>query len=294
MKKEKGGTKMIKKILAIFLFLVIVGVMVFTIDYTNKKNDAIIEEQNTKDLQEKLQQSKIEDYIVDEKYTSVDILSSKVQDLYNKTKIRKEIAEVPEHYKFEKFTNDSIITLTLENKVNSLEKKVFDEILGQEVKFYEFDMHDFSEKAQNLWGKEITYNLEEYQGTFRCEKYNYDKVSQKLIQSFSSKCEVEEDIFSELVFAYETENKLVVIEKNLYVRFIENDKDKIGIYNNVKEKQLVQPLTNEEINKIKQDTEERKNILKKYEKFATYYSYTFLKKEDGTYILKDFNRLNKK
>lgn len=285
---------MIKKILAIFLFLVIVGVMVFTIDYTNKKNDAIIEEQNTKDLQEKLQQSKIEDYIVDEKYTSVDILSSKVQDLYNKTKIRKEIAEVPEHYKFEKFTNDSIITLTLENKVNSLEKKVFDEILGQEVKFYEFDMHDFSEKAQNLWGKEITYNLEEYQGTFRCEKYNYDKVSQKLIQSFSSKCEVEEDIFSELVFAYETENKLVVIEKNLYVRFIENDKDKIGIYNNVKEKQLVQPLTNEEINKIKQDTEERKNILKKYEKFATYYSYTFLKKEDGTYILKDFNRLNKK
>ncbi len=294
MKKEKGGTKMIKKILAIFLFLVIVGVMVFTIDYTNKKNDAIIEEQNTKDLQEKLQQSKIEDYIVDEKYTSVDILSSKVQDLYNKTKIRKEIAEVPEHYKFEKFTNDSIITLTLENKVNSLEKKVFDEILGQEVKFYEFDMHDFSEKAQNLWGKEIIYNLEEYQGTFRCEKYNYDKVSQKLIQSFSSKCEVEEDIFSELVFAYETENKLVVIEKNLYVRFIENDKDKIGIYNNVKEKQLVQPLTNEEINKIKQDTEERKNILKKYEKFATYYSYTFLKKEDGTYILKDFNRLNKK
>lgn len=285
---------MIKKILAIFLFLVIVGVMVFTIDYTNKKNDAIIEEQNTKDLQEKLQQSKIEDYIVDEKYTSVDILSSKVQDLYNKTKIRKEIAEVPEHYKFEKFTNDSIITLTLENKVNSLEKKVFDEILGQEVKFYEFDMHDFSEKAQNLWGKEIIYNLEEYQGTFRCEKYNYDKVSQKLIQSFSSKCEVEEDIFSELVFAYETENKLVVIEKNLYVRFIENDKDKIGIYNNVKEKQLVQPLTNEEINKIKQDTEERKNILKKYEKFATYYSYTFLKKEDGTYILKDFNRLNKK
>ena len=276
-----------KIILAFFLFLIIVGVITFTIYSINEKNNAIINSQNKEQTNTTIpenKKSKVEDAIPDKNYTKLDIDSNKVQNLYERTRIHNEITGVPDYYPNEKFTNDSLITITLENDVKKTENKVYDESLGDYVSFYEYDSEDFSSKVKEIWGENVSYNLEKYSGVNHCEGYSYNQESKKLTLTFATGCGFEEEVLSELVFAYETDKKVVLIEKSLYL-------DYKGIYNNAKEKELIHAYTTEEVNKILSNTEYSKNLLEKYDASTTYYSYTFEKNKD-TYYLTEFNRFS--
>ncbi len=282
-----------RKILAIFMLILIAGVIGFTIYFANRRKNAFLENQKveekepgkntTDDLEE-------ENNGLDTNYRILDVSSSNVQDLYNKTRIRDEIQEVPDYYKNEKFTNDSIITLTLENEVNRTEKKVFAENLNDYETIYEYDMDDFSRKVQELWGNAIEYNLEDYTGAIHCEGYYYDKETKKLALRFESGCGLEEKIISDLVFAYETDSKIILIEESLYIRYVEKNNEAVGIYNNAKDKKLIQSLSENDIN-ILMVSKENKNLLSQHKDSVTNYKYVFQKNSDETYTLSEFNRL---
>lgn len=277
-------------ILTFFLLVMIVGVITFTIYTTNEKNKEIINNQNKEQTNTAVQKSKVENAIPDKNYTKLEITSDKIQSLYQKTRVRREIAEVPDYYTNEKFTNDSIITITLENDVKKIENKIYDESLGDYVNFYEYDLEDFSNKAKELWGENVSYDLEKYKGVTHCEGYSYNPESKKLNLNFTTGCGLEKEILSELVLAYETNTKLVLIEKSLYVRFMEKEEEQKGIYNNAKEKKMISAFNAEEVEKILDNKEYSTHLLKQYDESATYYSYTFEKKNNDTYYLKEFKQ----
>ena len=82
------------------------------------------------------------------------------------------------------------------------------------------------------------------------------------------------------------------MEKSLYLDYGTNTKTKkAGIYNNVKENILLYEFTNED--EIENAITNGTAYLQQYSDFATYYSYTFNKSEDGSYILSNFKRLGK-
>lgn len=227
-----------------------------------------------------------------QKEKELDLSSMKVNNLYEKTRISKEITTIPDYYKNEKFTNDSIITLTLESGVRSIEKQIHDDALREDITYLEYDKQDFERKAKELWGPTISYNSEKYNGSMHCEGYIYNKEKEVFEKHTITTCKTEEEIISEIEFAYETETELVLVEKSLYLDYGTNTKiKKAGIYNNVKENILLYEFTNED--EIENAITNGTAYLQQYSDFATYYSYTFNKSEDGSYILSNFKRLGK-
>lgn len=227
-----------------------------------------------------------------QKETQLELSSMKINNLYEKTRISKEITTIPDYYKNEKFTNDSIITLTLESGVRSIEKQIHDDALREDIIYLEYDKQDFERKAKELWGPTISYNSERYNGSMHCEGYTYNKEKDIFEKHTIANCEVKEEIISEIEFAYETETELVLVEKSLYLDYGTNTKTKkAGIYNNVKENILLYEFTNED--EIENAITNGTAYLQQYSDFATYYSYTFNKSEDGSYILSNFKRLGK-
>ncbi len=223
-----------------------------------------------------------------QKNNQIELSLIKVNDLYKKTRIRKEITGVPDYYKQEKFTNDSIITLILENGVRNTETKVYDNALKKDIIVLEYDYQDFIRKAKEIWGPNISYFPEKYNPIGHCEYYAYNKEKQTFESYEGTGCGAQDEIISELEFAYETETTLVIIEKTLLVSYGESSKE-AGIYNNVKDNILLYPFSNEH---EKNNVEEKKgDYLKKYSALATYYSYTFNKSEDGSYTLASIERV---
>lgn len=216
----------------------------------------------------------------------LDSYSSKLNDLYEKTRIKKEITTIPDYYENEKFTNDTIITLTLENGVRSTEKEIYDNALKENITYLEYDRQDFDRRAKELWGETITYLPEKYSGVMHCEGYSYNKEKATFEKYFNSSCGEENEVISELAFAYETKKTLVIIEKSLFLNYGPKE---AGIYNNKKENIVLYLFVNED--ELENAYKNKNSYLQKYSDLATYYSYTFNKNEDGTYTLSTFERL---
>lgn len=230
----------------------------------------------------------ITNYILDSDYRELSLSSPIVEELYEDVKVSDDVAEYADFYDSESFTNDSIITLTLSKGVQYEEKEYYDSFMECSDIYYIYSNLDFDEKAKKLWGSNIKYNIEEYNGTGNCDIFYYDKDEKALVKKFGTGCGLEEEVTTKLEFAYETDKKLVLIEGTLFVSYLGREGK---IYNNIKDKLVIYNMQNdgEESNYMYGLSE---NDIADFKQFVIYYSYTFDKSDDGNYYLKAFSRLN--
>lgn len=262
----------------------------FSVEEKNNSNENFIIEEK-KDSNENINNEKdnfVESFIDEQFYNKLNINDINIKEMYNKTRIKAELTQIPDYYLNEKFNNDSIITLTLENGVSYTERKYYEPDYNDYVIRYVFNLNDFDQKAKQIWGENVKYSLENYKGVGNCEMYSYNKEQKELVWNSSTGCGLEEEVKSELDFAYETSDKLVLIEKSLYIKYLEDDYGKPGIYNNLKDRLLLYNVNNEDLYSFVNNT----NLFQQFDKFVTYYSFTFNKTQDGNYVLADFKRLN--
>ena len=284
-----------KKVIVIFMVLLIGGIIGGTIYMQKNREEKLIEENKNSKIKEENNTDKEAKFwlnlLKDKNYKEIDIQEKRVQDAYQMPMIRSKVAEIPPFYKEEMFSNDAIIAITLEQGVKYEEVKIFDETLGDYKTIYVYDPVDFARKAKEIWGENVTYHMEQFKGISHCESYVYDEERKTILLEFGTGCGSQEEINRELVFAYETEEKLVLVEKSFYVLKVETDTKKTGIYNNIKDKKLLHAFTEKELTQY--ITQQDKNkIIHPYEEFATYYSYTFEKTKTDQLILSTFDRLN--
>lgn len=239
----------------------------------------------------------IKNYIKDKEYKEVDIEDEFIEELYTKVVD----SNTPlDSYVEEKLTNNTIITLTLQQMekdkkytlVSTMDKIPYTTI-------YSFSNEDFEQYAKRIFGQNVQYKFEDYERTTGCSDYDYSKNDNYLYVTYGNGCDVPEQFIGELSYAYETENKLVLIEKSLfftegsssdynsYFRSPIKEDINSGIYTGLHNRLLLGKnfggLYNEK---------GKHGISKKFDNFTTYYSYTFTKDSDGNYYYTDFSKLN--
>lgn len=229
-----------------------------------------------------LENHSLKDYITDNDYKERNIQEDEIKKLYAFSKIDNKIINVSYLYREEKLNNDAIITLALETgEVSYTEqdsKLIFDNNSLDKVikKYFGNVTYDITTYRQNVQDSETTTG---------CYGYNYkDSHMEKW---YGTGCGLGESIESELIYAYEKEDKLVLIERSL---FYDNTINKLSLYDNYKEKNILNHYTEDE-----QITEflnqcQNKEIFDLYSNFVTYYSYTFIKNNDH-YIFTAFDKL---
>lgn len=234
----------------------------------------------------------VENYIKDSTYTKLDVNSESVKNLYNivvPNFYAEETynLEVFDSYKKNKLDNDTKISLTLykllykdEANSNCIENNIF--------KTCYIDNNLFDKTFRNLFGN-IKYDLSTYDGydTTNSAGFNYDSIKKQLTITYYSGDEFDDCLYSEIAFAYETDNKIVIIEKTLYYIIYDSNNsyqqtpEEVGLYNN----------TDKEIKLITNMPSNGKKLLDDLNPFVTYYAHTFTK-ENGNYYYTDIARLN--
>ena len=321
----------------IFIVLLIIGISIIIGDKVLvKRKEEIstekIEKVKGEEKKEEIEEPKMPDdkkiikenvikYIKDTDYESVSLYDKEVKELYKKT-----CGTMSFCYYQEGLTNDIIITLVLmemdklfdddnmtiekvckyENSCDEvykykdlLELTLFD-MGGASWKFTKNDEFDklFDETAKKLFGDNVKYDIESYNGGFdNCSlSYEYNKDEKKLIGWQGTGCGFCEDIIRKLDYAYKTDDKFVLIEKSLYLfsggsgDCYEHDGLKYkeeGIYNNYFDgRKLASSIDDCSVDYIGSEP-----CYTKYKDDLTYYAYTFNKRDDGSYYLADFSRL---
>lgn len=220
-----------------------------------------------------LKNNNVTNFIKDKEYQELDIQSELIKNLYQKVTIGRFDFS---HYQEGKMTNNSIITWA-----------IYQYYLKQQAASWTLENlneKNFDRYVKQIFGKNMAYDMDSYTGTREDECVVFSKYR----LSFNSGCEEAENIYSDLVFAYEKDDQLILIEKSLfyappYLSYsITGGK---GLYTDANAKVLITnqyPLPSKSVSET----------LELYREFVTYYSYTFAKSNDGNYYLTDFNRLN--
>ena len=141
----------------------------------------------------------------------------------------------------------------------------------------------FDETLKSIFGN-VTYNIAEFQGyeNNNGDFIEYDTENNQLKVNIWEGATPDSFFYSDIALAYETNNKIVIIEKNLYYAIDEDVEE--GLYESIDKKILI-PTLNIGMN----NNEEALNEL---EPFVTYYAHTFTLSDDGNYYYTDIDRLN--
>lgn len=224
--------------------------------------------------------------ITDTNITELNKGSEIVLDLYSKVTYSRIVLS---NYIENKLTNDTIITLTLQ----LMEKnKEYGNCTSEELySSCKFNKHMFDSYAKKIFGPGVKYDITTYAGARDgCGSYYYDNG--ELYTDYGSGCGFEEQVFGAIDYAYQTSEKLVIIEKSLYSTYGEcmasnpcyGEKLGLsaGVYNSITDKKLITEDAD-----IYAD-----ELLNKYGDYGTYYAYTFSKASDGNYYYTSFDKIS--
>lgn len=305
-----------KKYILIGIVILLMGILLGSIMFYGKKNletknnnpsenvpktneekdkDDRKNEEN-KDKQNNVKNNVVQD-INDKNYKALDKNSSQITNLYSKVTYNQSMLD---NYIQEKITNDTIITLTLQQmeKQNVYEKNcdVDDELKLKDCEFV-FSNDKVIEFAKKIFGPNVKFDITKYNGAGNgCGYYIYKSDIGKLISSAGTGCGFSEKIVNAINYAYQKEEKIVIIEKSLYItdgwsdgrvdycKIYDYELSK-GIYNNIHDRKKVADF--EAIENVLDI-----NLLEKYNQYVTYYAYIFEKGEGENYYYTDFAKLN--
>lgn len=237
----------------------------------------VMEEKDIKYIKPLLDNTNVKKLILDNEYTELNINSKLVRNLYNNVYLGDYITD---HYEKGKLTNDYIITTVLRYiDVNNMANLLEHDFLFSN---YSVDIDKFDFVAKKLFGENIKYNIEDYKGSnISYPWYEYDWENNRLSIFYPNGSEFVKQVFGEIAYAYEKNNKLVIIERTIYGErgnYYDNCQDKNEIVN-----------SNEHIYDW--------NFIDGFNENAfftdyTYYAYIFEKTDDNNYYVTDFKRLN--
>lgn len=118
--------------------------------------------------------------------------------------------------------------------------------------------------------------------------FYYDEERNQLAINYYNGDELDDCLYTDIAYAYEVDNKIVIIEKTLYYFLYDSndpnyDSKETGLYNSVDKEILLSKFN------IANDIKE---VINKLEPFVTYYAHTFTLSNDGNYYYTDITRLN--
>lgn len=250
-----------------------------------------------------MRNNNVTNYINDTNYQELDINDEKVIDLYSKIVPTRTLenhlnSEVYDSYKNNELSNNTIISLTL----NSFSREeVFNNCIDDDegltgICFVDNDL--FDEKVKSIFG-DISYDISNYNGydTSNSYYFRYDNESNQLVINYYSGDELDDCLFTNIDYAYQVDDKLVIIEKTLYYilydsnhpdygteEYDQQSLEEVGVYESIDKKILIPTLN------IGMDDYE--DVLNELEPFVTYYAHTFTLSDDGNYYYTDIDRLN--
>ena len=250
-----------------------------------------------------MKDNNVTNYIIDTNYQKLDINDTKVIDLYNKIVPVRTLEnhlndEVYDSYKINELSNNTIISLTLNSF--SIEEMFYNCIDDDEglTKICFVDNNLFDEKLKNIFGN-ISYDISIYNGydtSLSC-CFGYDKERNQLFINHFSGDELDDCLFTNIDYAYQVDDKLVIIEKTLYYilydsnhpdygteEYYQQSLEEVGVYESIDKKILIPTLD------ISLDDYEE--ALNELEPFVTYYAHTFTLSDDGNYYYTNIDRLN--
>ena len=237
-----------------------------------------------------MKDNNVTNYIIDTNYQKLDINDTKVIDLYNKIVPSynlevKTNGEIYESYKTGILTNATIISITYNNmKFETIENNCLYDFQDAFSNICYIDNTIFNETLKNIFGN-VTYNIAEFQGykNNNGDYIEYDTENNRLKVNVWEGATPDSFFYSDIALAYKTNNKIVIIEKNLYYSMDENANE--GLYESVDKNILLFSPSNSS-----------KNMPEKYlnelEPFVTYYAHTFTLSNDGNYCYTNIDRLN--
>ena len=236
-----------------------------------------------------MRDNNVTNYISDTNYQELDVNDEKVINLYSKivpsyTLEIKTNGDIYESYKTGIITNDTIISITYNNmEFETINQNCLYDFQETYSNICYIDNIYFDETLKSIFGN-VTYNIAEFQGyeNNNGDFIEYDTENNQLKVNIWEGATPDSFFYSDIALAYETNNKIVIIEKNLYYA-IDGEVEE-GLYESIDKKILI-PTLNIGMN----NNEEALNEL---EPFVTYYAHTFTLSDDGNYYYTDIDRLN--
>ena len=212
----------------------------------------------------------------------IDLFSKAVPSYYSDVKINGSFIE---SYKNGLLTNDSIIIVTYDNMTNidNGNNCIYN---SEEVynKTCYINKSDFDKTLKRIFGN-IDYDISIFQ---KFENQNgdvieYDAEKNQLKVNIKEGATPTSFFYSDIAYAYNIDNKIVIIEKNLYYSMDENVSE--GLYESVDKNVLL-------LDGYIASLDKPESYLNELEPFLTYYAHTFTLNKSGNYYYTNIERLN--
>ena len=245
--------------------------------------------------------NKIENYIKDTNYKKLDNDSDIVLDLYEKfakstlSNENNEIigTEVFDSYKKNELNNNTKISLALYNLLYKDISNSNSYCDSESSKCY-IDINLFNSTYEEIFGN-TKYDLSTYEGfdTDMSAYFYYDNSNKNIVILYENGDEIDNVLISDIAYAYEKDDKIVIIEKTLYYYLYDTNDGTFGA-ESITEIEQNKGLYNSPKKEVKITTEINPFNFKFTEElnsFVTYYAHTFTK-ENGQYYYTSIARLN--
>lgn len=240
-----------------------------------------------------MQDNNVINYIKDANYQELNINDKKVIELYSKivpssALEENENSEVYDSYKLNELTNNTYISLSLYQLLYN-DTSMTDCLENDFSTICYINNSLFASTLKNIFG-DISYDISTYEGydTTMSADFYYDEERNQLAINYYNGDELDDCLYTDIAYAYEVDNKIVIIEKTLYYFLYDSndpnyDSKETGLYNSVDKEILLSKFN------IANDIKE---VINKLEPFVTYYAHTFTLSNDGNYYYTDITRLN--
>ena len=206
----------------------------------------------------------------------LDINSEKVQSLYEMVTPVEEATVLKKLYeKSGVFENQYILSVAINNYLN--EQNNFIETISQDI---------VEEYIYKIFGDDISFEHEKvyvFSGDYCGFDYNEELHQYKSLHGCGGN--MNEKFYRKITSATEDDDKIIILEKSLYVYYnFDFEISNIIIYNNIIDKKIISEYNLDSSNELSIDIED-------YIDSASTYQYVF-KKVDDRYIFESFNLLD--
>lgn len=206
----------------------------------------------------------------------LDINSEKVQSLYEMVTPVEEATVLKKLYeKSGVFENQYILSVAINNYLN--EQNNFIETISQDI---------VEEYIYKIFGDDISFEHEKvyvFSGDYCGFDYNEELHQYESLHGCGGN--MNEKFYRKITSATEDDDKIIILEKSLYVYYnFDFEISNIIIYNNIIDKKIISEYNLDSSNELSIDIED-------YIDSASTYQYVF-KKVDDRYIFESFNLLD--
>ena len=206
----------------------------------------------------------------------LDINSEKVQSLYEMVTPVEEATVLKKLYeKPDVFDNQYILSVAINNYLN--EQNNFIETISQDI---------VEEYIYKIFGDDISFEHEKvyvFSGDYCGFDYNEELHQYESLHGCGGN--MNEKFYRKITSATEDDDKIIILEKSLYVYYdFDYEISNIIIYNNIIDKKIISEYNLDSSNELSVDIED-------YIGRASIYQYVF-KKVDDHYIFESFNLLD--